>query len=318
MNNAQKGAPGVRELLDQAVKAARRKDEDRALSRFEECIREYVRKQLPFKAIAVSKRARTVLGPTPRVRALVIRTYRAAGFTGDARQELESAAAELRKKDLAFLAPLDEEAFLDLLSIMEIRSCPKGRVIVKRQDPGEDVFLLISGACEIIREGRRLSILRPGDVFGEIGFFGRSARSATVKTMEKSVLVRIPSDPLRTLQGRHACLHEILERIYSDRIMKKVREDMEEKDRSVQTHEVLATFRYAKGEAIPVHSDDSIAVLKHGIVEVDFEQACLVTKRYLKPGSVISRDRVRATASSDVEVVIMRVQGGSGQETEGM
>ena len=55
MNNTKQGAPGVRELLAQAQHAAADRDPDKALHLFWECTREYLKRQLPFKAIAVSR-----------------------------------------------------------------------------------------------------------------------------------------------------------------------------------------------------------------------------------------------------------------------
>ncbi|HWR67492.1 MAG TPA: cyclic nucleotide-binding domain-containing protein [Desulfomonilia bacterium] len=318
MNRQKRSTPEARDLLTQAERAAAGKDPDKAFSLFEECVRVFLRRQMPFKAIAVSKRARTVLGPVPKASALIIRTFMATGLMGDARQEMESVAASMRKDDLAFFAALEEDAFLDLLSIMENVSYPKGRIVLRQQDPGEDVFVLLSGACEVIRDGKRLALLMPGDVFGEINFFGRTARSASVKTLEKSVMARFPSGPLRDILGRRPCLHKALEGFYSERIMKKVREDLEETGPVEAAPEVTATLRYGKGQEIPPHPDDSVAVVKHGIVEVDFDHLTLRTKRYLKPGTILSHTRIRALASTDVVIVLTSSHGPSGRGAEGV
>jgi len=316
MNNTKQGAPVVRELLARAESAAAARNPDKALDLFATCAREYLRRQLPFKAIAVSKRARTVLGSIPRVSALIISTYRTTGFMGDAREELESASAALRKNDLAFLAALDDETFLDLLSIMEIITCPKDRTIVKRHDPGEDVYLILNGSCEVIRDGGRVAVMKEGEVFGEVGFFGMATRSASVKTLERSTLVRMPSGSLRDVRNRHSCLQETLETVYSDRILKKAGEDLQGTAQAAFSSESISTLCYEKGQEIPVHPVDSVAILKHGIVEVDYDEACLRTKRYLKPGSIISHRRSRALAGTDVVIMVTKAGYALTEETE--
>lgn len=316
MSNTKRSAPEVRELLAQAQRAAIGKDPDRALALFTACTRDCLARQHFFKAIAVSRRARTVLGPIPKVRALIIRTYRAAGFMGDAREELDSAAAFLRKDELPFLADLDDDAFLDLLSIMETVTCRAGRTVLKRQDPGDDVYVVLSGSCKVTRDGRTLAVLHAGDVFGEIGFFGTAGRSATVRALEKTSLIRLTSSALRGIMDRHPCLIDALDRIYGERILKKTGEDLEGSATLDMSPEVISMLHYAKGQEIPVSPPDSVAILKHGIVEVDYGVPCLSTKRHLKPGSVISRTRSRALASTDVVVMLARVKGMPDRERE--
>jgi CRP-like cAMP-binding protein len=307
MSTTTRGSSGVRDLLARAEQAAAARDSGRALALFDACIGEYLRRKLYLKAIAVSRKAKTVLGPWPKVSALVIRTCRAAGLEGDARTELEHAAASLHRDKLGFFRALDDEAFVDLLEVMDVVRVTRGRTVLRRFDAGDDVFVIVAGSCEILRDSRRLAVLKAGDVFGEIGFFSRSVRTATVKTMEDCVQLRIPPGPLQELQERHLCLRQVLESVYSERIMKKVTEDLEEADPSATTTEIFATLRYAKGQDIPLHPEGSVAVLKHGIVEVDYDNLCLKTKRYLRPGSIIDRKRGRARASTNVVFMLTNV-----------
>ncbi|HOS96570.1 MAG TPA: cyclic nucleotide-binding domain-containing protein [Deltaproteobacteria bacterium] len=307
MNTTTRGPAGVRDLLAGAEQAAAARDSERALALFGACVGEYLRKRLPFKAIAVSRKAKTLLGPLPKVSSLIIRAYREAGLEGDARSELEHAAATLHRDRLGFFSALDDEAFVALLEVMDVVRIPKGKTVLRRFDAGNDVFVILAGSCEILRDDRRLSMLKAGDVFGEIGFFSRGVRTATVKTLEDSTLLRIPAGPLQDLQEFHLCLRQVLESVYSERIMKKVTEDLEEADPSAAAPEIIATLRYAKGQDIPVHPRGSVAVLKHGIVEMDYDNLCLRTKRYLKPGSIIDRKRGRARASTNVVIMLTNV-----------
>lgn len=308
MSTTTRGPAGVRDLLDRAERAIAARDPEKALALFDACVGEYLGKRLPFKAIAVSRKAKTLLGPSPKVSALIIRAYRAAGLEGDARSELEYAAASLHRDRLGFFSALDDDAFVGLLEVMDVVRVPKGKTVLRRFDAGDDVFVILAGSCEILRDDRRLSMLTDGDVFGEIGFFSRGVRTATVRTLEDSILLRIPSEPLQELQELHLCLRQVLESVYSERIMKKLTEDLEEADPSVAAPEIIATLRYAKGQDIPVHPRGSVAVLKHGIVEVDYDNLCLKTKRYLKPGSIIDRKRGRARASTNVVIMLTNVQ----------
>jgi hypothetical protein len=308
----QKGEPkDVRRMLEEALGAASGKDTERALRLFGQCIEEYLRRNLPFKAIATARKARSVLGGLPRASALIIGAYRAAGLDGDACQEYERASSLLKKDSLAFFKALDDDAFVDLLSVMDIEAYPKGRTVLDRGDRDTDLFVVLSGSCEVLRGANRLGVMGEGDVFGEIGFFAQTARSATVKAREKSVIARIPSGPLRHIGKRHACLAQALETVYSERILKKAAEDLDGMHDPASLFTVISTRHYAKGQDIPRNPGENVAILKHGIVEVDYQDRNLTLKRYLRPGSLIVNERLRARASTDVVILLASVGKGS-------
>jgi CRP-like cAMP-binding protein len=310
MNKSSLVTKDPRMLLADAQRAASRKEVDTALCLFDECIKEYLKRQLLFKAMGVSKKAKTVLGHIPKVSALIIRAYTMAGLLGDAREEYEYAATLLKKDSFSLFAALEKEAFIDLLSIIDINIYPRGRIVMKRYDDDGDVFVVLSGSCEVYRDSRRLGVMLPGDVFGEIGFFARTGRSASVRAIEKSMLVRISSEPLHELKELHVSLRQSLESIYSERIMKKVVEDLEDSGPLKSFPEIITTLSYAKGQEIPVTPKGSVAILKHGIVEIDYDDLCLKTKQYLKPGAIIANKRVRARASTNVVIILTSIGPG--------
>ncbi len=317
MNKPRPGTKDPRELLAEAQHAASRNDVDMALCLFDECIKEYLKRQLPFKAMAVSKKAKKVLGHIPKVCALIIGSYTMAGLLGDAQQEYEFAASFLKKDSLDFFTALEKNVFIEMLSIMDIITYPRGSIVLKRNDDGGDVFVILSGSCEVYRDSIRLGIMLQGDVFGEIGFFARTARSATVRAIEKSMIVRISSGPLRELKERHVSLQHILESIYSERIMKKVVEDLEDSGKLKTMPEIITTLNYTKGQEIPVTPKGSVAILKHGIVEVDYDDMCLKTKQYLKPGAIIANKRLRARASTNVVIMLTSIGDQSHARSKG-
>jgi len=76
----------------------------------------------------------------------------------------------------------------------------EGQVIFKEKSSGDWVYLVLSGSVEITKtvEGKKflLGIIRPGEVFGELGFLGGIKRSATAMALEDSMLGTIDRDTL--------------------------------------------------------------------------------------------------------------------------
>jgi len=74
-----------------------------------------------------------------------------------------------------------------LMSICEEKSFKKDEVIFSKDDPANDLYIIIEGECEVkaALSGRTeyytLSRLKEGEIFGEIGFLELSKRTATVK-----------------------------------------------------------------------------------------------------------------------------------------
>ena len=57
-----------------------------------------------------------------------------------------------------------------------------GRVLCKEGQSGADFFVLLSGAADVTRKGRKIAKMSPGDFFGEIALVDGGPRTATVTT----------------------------------------------------------------------------------------------------------------------------------------
>jgi CRP-like cAMP-binding protein len=61
-----------------------------------------------------------------------------------------------------------------------------GRVLCTEGQRGGDFFVLLSGAADVTRKGRKIAKMKPGDFFGEIALVDGGLRTATVTTSEPS------------------------------------------------------------------------------------------------------------------------------------
>jgi signal transduction histidine kinase len=88
------------------------------------------------------------------------------------------------------------------------RTFDRGDVIVRQGELGDSVFVLGSGSAEAFlkaSEGTELplALMRPGEVFGEMGVLERRPRSATVRAREPSIVLEIHGPQFRTLMAHH-------------------------------------------------------------------------------------------------------------------
>ena len=99
-----------------------------------------------------------------------------------------------------------------------------GDMIVELGEPGNCMFVVQSGQVEVVQkvnEGeQRLAVLDTGDFFGEMALFEREVRSATVRALsdsrvlkidKKTLLRRIKEDPLLAVNLLQTMSHRIRE-----------------------------------------------------------------------------------------------------------
>jgi len=73
---------------------------------------------------------------------------------------------------------------------------PAGHVVIREGDEADALWVLVSGEVAVSARGeaghaRRLRTMGPGTYFGEIGLLRRVPRTATVRTLEPSTLLRV-------------------------------------------------------------------------------------------------------------------------------
>ena len=90
-------------------------------------------------------------------------------------------------------AGLDRQDLQDVLSVGQRVSYQPGQAIVERGNPGDAMYVVVSGAAEV-DVGGRYHRLQRGDFFGEMAVLAGKPREATVKAVEPMEALRIPAD----------------------------------------------------------------------------------------------------------------------------
>lgn len=117
---------------------------------------------------------------------------------------------------------LSPQAINELETITRRRSFPKGAVVINEGDVSDCLYILASGKAVALRSdesGRQLVVNRfgPWDYFGEMSFFDRSARCATVMTKERCEVMVIARSDFLDFAQRHS---DILWHVINDLLAK--------------------------------------------------------------------------------------------------
>ena len=83
--------------------------------------------------------------------------------------------------------------------------CEAGTVLFRRGDPGNELFVILSGEVEFLVEEEEaggtnretvIDTIGAGQAFGEIAMFSGKARTLGARTRTETLLCRIPKDNL--------------------------------------------------------------------------------------------------------------------------
>jgi CRP-like cAMP-binding protein len=90
-----------------------------------------------------------------------------------------------------------------IAAIAETREIAAGRELFREGEPGDGLFLVVSGEIDIVKSGpagpRSLAHLGEGAILGEISLLTSEARSATGRALIDTRVLHLPMQPFRAL-----------------------------------------------------------------------------------------------------------------------
>ena len=116
---------------------------------------------------------------------------------------------------IPFFAGLDESALERLAAGTRTRRFRRGEVIFHAGDPGDALFIIMSGEVKIALPSETgdeaiIASLRPGDVFGELALLDGAARSATATALAVTEAIVLPRDRFRELIATEPVVRDAL------------------------------------------------------------------------------------------------------------
>ena len=89
-------------------------------------------------------------------------------------------------------------------AIVEMREVAAGKELFREGDPGDGLFLVVTGEIDVVKRGprgeRSLARLGPGGVLGEMSLITTEPRSATGRALADSRLLHVPVARFRHLR----------------------------------------------------------------------------------------------------------------------
>ena len=114
-------------------------------------------------------------------------------------------------------AGFPDDQLRTLVTVVTRRSAPRSSVIMAAGDPIDSLYIVISGRLKVMMgdsDGKEviLSLLGPGEFFGEMGLLEKTLRNATVTAKTPMKLVTLTGWDMKRME-RH--IPEAIERVRS-------------------------------------------------------------------------------------------------------
>lgn len=110
-------------------------------------------------------------------------------------------------REIGLFGGLDEATLARLAAALPVEAVPVGARVVEEGDAAREMFVVVAGELEVLKGGRdrpevRLGLLGPGDWFGEMSIVDVQPRSATVRAVAPSHLLRVTAEQVDQLLYR--------------------------------------------------------------------------------------------------------------------
>ncbi|MFC0340547.1 TIR domain-containing protein [Paracoccus niistensis] len=153
----------------------------------------------------------------------------------------------------------------------ELRELQLNDVLIEQGADTNDVFLIISGTCDVIVNGRLIAKRGPGDHVGEMAAVQPiQPRSATVQAAEKVVVLRLSEEVFSDIANRHSSIYRAIAQELSRRLLQR--------NKAIGAYrEQIRVFIISSVEALPIariiedafeHDPFAVQLWTHGCFKV--------------------------------------------------
>ncbi|MFO0551398.1 MAG: cyclic nucleotide-binding domain-containing protein [Polyangiaceae bacterium] len=117
--------------------------------------------------------------------------------------------------DIGLFGGLDSTTLTEYVQRLPVLTLQPGEVVFREGDQGRELFVLLQGEMEVIKQSKtqresRVAIFGPGDWFGEMSILDIMPRSATIRALAPSRLLKMSASDLESLYRRDMKAYSIV------------------------------------------------------------------------------------------------------------
>jgi CRP-like cAMP-binding protein len=116
-----------------------------------------------------------------------------------------------RLKAIPLFASLDDETLRAIATFATETSVPAGKNLLTEGDYAYELMAIEEGQAEVVRGGKHVATLGPGEFFGEMALLENTLRTASVVALSPMLLVTISHWDLKRVGGAMTQIRATLE-----------------------------------------------------------------------------------------------------------
>jgi CRP-like cAMP-binding protein len=146
---------------------------------------------------------------------------------GEENLDIKSASAQERGlKRTPLFSDLSLDELMGVICKLNICFCDMGDFVFRRGDEGQSIFVITSGAAELISytkygEEVKCATLTDGDFFGEHEYFSGTTRRSEVRAVTDLELFEIKRNEMAALTAQNPYMAKVLYDFYKERVLEK-------------------------------------------------------------------------------------------------
>jgi CRP-like cAMP-binding protein len=123
---------------------------------------------------------------------------------------------QLRK--LEIFKPLDDDSLIDLTLLLEFKTIPEDKRVVKKGAPGNHLYIILQGMAAVINDhGRKVAEIKAGEIFGEMSLLSGEPVSNSIHTTEETQVAMLNLKNFRDILRSYQILQLFLLKLLVDR-----------------------------------------------------------------------------------------------------
>ncbi len=189
---------------------------------------------------------------------------------------LDEKAASLRR---GIFENLDETTLADLAGRMGQRDLEDGEVLFLRGEPGDEIFVIVSGQIEIFVDEHVVAVLGAGELFGEMAVLGGGLRTAGGRARGETRLLFLKEKAIKLLIQQTPDLAFAIFRVLISRLEEANRLALFLSRPRTRLGSVEFVSGRLAGRTLPLHHRQSVVGRRRGSVGADALRVALPTRR---------------------------------------